>query len=143
MLNLLPQDQSVSRRGCLQIGGLVGLGVSLSDALRQRAVAAAEGTPSRDVNCILIWTRGGTSHHDTFDPKPSAPLSVRGEFQTIDAATPGCVSQKLCPVWRNISSDLLCCAVGIRKTEVTARLTSGSCPVAVSIRRSLTRATVR
>ena len=89
MLNLLPQDQSVSRRGCLQIGGLVGLGVYLSDALRQRAVAAAEGTPSRDVNCILIWTRGGTSHHDTFDPKPAAPLSVRGEFQTIDAATPG------------------------------------------------------
>ena len=89
MLNLLPQDQTFSRRGCLQIGGLVGLGVSLSDALKQRAVAAAEGTSTRDVNCILIWTRGGTSHHDTFDPKPAAPLSVRGEFQTIDAATPG------------------------------------------------------
>jgi hypothetical protein len=43
----------------------------------------------RDTNCILIWTQGGTSHHDTFDPKPDAPISVRGEFQTIATPTAG------------------------------------------------------
>src|SRR5205085_371486 len=39
--------------------------------------------------CILIWTNGGTSHHDTFDPKPDAPAVVRGEFNTIASAVPG------------------------------------------------------
>ncbi|WP_077027002.1 DUF1501 domain-containing protein [Fuerstiella marisgermanici] len=41
------------------------------------------------MNCILVWTRGGTSHHDTFDPKPNAPTSVKGEFGVIDTAVPG------------------------------------------------------
>jgi hypothetical protein len=40
-------------------------------------------------NCILVWTRGGTSHHDTFDPKPEASAEVRGEFNFIDTALPG------------------------------------------------------
>jgi len=44
---------------------------------------------SSGANCILIWTRGGTSHHDTFDPKPDAPVSVKGEFGFIDTAIPG------------------------------------------------------
>ena len=29
------------------------------------------------------------SHHDTWDPKPDAPPEVRGEFSTIQTATPG------------------------------------------------------
>jgi hypothetical protein len=41
------------------------------------------------VNCILIWTQGGTSHHDTFDPQPEAPVSVRGPYKVIDTAVPG------------------------------------------------------
>jgi hypothetical protein len=77
--------QSPSRRSFLQIGALAGLGVTLPLALRSRALAA----PAKATNCILIWTQGGTSHHDTFDPKPSAPVSVRGEFGVIDTAVPG------------------------------------------------------
>lgn len=93
MLNLLPRSirdcEGVSRRSFLQIGGLAGLGVSLPLVLQQKLHAKAQGHAMRDVNCILIWTRGGTSHHDTFDPKPNAPVSVRGEFGVIDTATPG------------------------------------------------------
>lgn len=77
--------QSPSRRSFLQVGALAGLGVSLPLALSQRATAA----PAKATNCILIWTQGGTSHHDTFDPKPNAPVSVRGEFGVIDTAVPG------------------------------------------------------
>jgi hypothetical protein len=47
------------------------------------------GSSAPDVSCILLWTRGGTSHHDTFDPKPDAPASVRGEFGVLDTAVPG------------------------------------------------------
>ncbi|MGN6136113.1 MAG: DUF1501 domain-containing protein, partial [Aureliella sp.] len=57
--------------------------------LRSRQLQAADGRTNQDVNCILIWTQGGTSHHDTFDPKPQAPISVRGEFRSIPTATAG------------------------------------------------------
>ncbi|RMG42098.1 MAG: DUF1501 domain-containing protein [Planctomycetota bacterium] len=77
----------VSRRNFLQVGGLAALGLSLPQVLAARA--AASPSPAADVNCILIWTRGGTSHHDTFDPKPDAPVSVRGEFEAISTSVPG------------------------------------------------------
>lgn len=81
--------QGFSRRHALQIGTLAGLGISLPNWIRSQQLNAAPGKSNKDVNCILIWTQGGTSHHDTFDPKPDAPVSVRGEFETIPTATPG------------------------------------------------------
>jgi hypothetical protein len=92
--NELRDCDGISRRGFLQIGALAGLGISLPFALARRARAAV---PAKDVNCILIWTRGGTSHHDTFDPKPDAPASVRGEFGVIDTAIPGVKFTEIVP----------------------------------------------
>jgi hypothetical protein len=77
----------VHRRDLLKVGLLGGLGLSLPDLFAGRA--AAKGKNAKDVNCIIIWTRGGTSHHDTFDPKPDAPQSVRGEYGVINTAVPG------------------------------------------------------
>jgi uncharacterized protein (DUF1501 family) len=92
MLNISPRltrtCEGISRRHMLQVGSLAGLGLSLPTLLRARQASAAANT-KKDVSCILIWTRGGTSHHDTFDPKPDAPVSVRGEFGVIPTATPG------------------------------------------------------
>jgi hypothetical protein len=92
MLNLLSgvtrDCEGSTRRHFLQVGALSGLGISLPTLLANRRAAAANLSPS-SVNCILIWTQGGTSHHDTFDPKPEAPVSVRGPFQVIDTAVPG------------------------------------------------------
>ena len=90
MLNLFPQRlndcQSTSRRNfMLQIGAIGGLGLSLDGLLR----AAERSTQQSDVSCILIWTRGGTSHHDTLDPKPKAKAEVRGDFGVIDTVLPG------------------------------------------------------
>lgn len=81
--------EGISRRHALQLGTLAGLGISLPMLLRSRQLQAADGRTHQDVNCILIWTQGGTSHHDTFDPKPQAPISVRGEFRSIPTATAG------------------------------------------------------
>lgn len=90
MLGFIPRTdrncEGTSRRSFLQIGALTGLGISLP---RLIAARAAQPEQAKDTNCILIWTRGGTSHHDTFDPKPNAPLSVRGEFKAIDTSVPG------------------------------------------------------
>jgi hypothetical protein len=88
--------QSVSRRNFLQIGALAGLGVTLPMALGAKRATAASG---KETNCILIWTQGGTSHHDTFDPKPNAPVSVRGEFGVIDTAIPGVQFTEIVPTF--------------------------------------------
>lgn len=102
MLNVIPQTlrhcQGVSRRSFLQVGALGGLGLSLPSFLA--AKAQASGTPSASsgaVNCIVIWTQGGTSHHDTLDPKPQAPISVKGEFGVIDTAVPGVQFTEIVP----------------------------------------------
>jgi uncharacterized protein (DUF1501 family) len=87
----------VTRRNFLQIGALAGLGVSLPMALARKYATAAEGVSAPETNCILIWTQGGTSHHDTFDPKPDAPVSVRGEFNVIDTAIPGVKFTQIVP----------------------------------------------
>ena len=100
MLSFLPGTmrncEGVSRRSFLQIGALGGLGLSLPTALAARQVSESSDS-ALDVSCILIWTRGGTSHHDTFDPKPAAPVSVRGEFGVIDTAVPGIQFTEIVP----------------------------------------------
>jgi len=87
----------VSRRSFLQVGALAGLGVSLPLALAAKKASAASG--GSGVNCILVWTRGGTSHHDTFDPKPDAPVTVKGEFGVIDTAIPGVKFTEILPTF--------------------------------------------
>jgi len=81
------------RRDFLQLGGLAGLGLALPTLLASRAKVFGNPTPAgsaaKGADCILIWTRGGTSHHDTFDPKPEAPASVRGEYGVVDTGLPG------------------------------------------------------
>ena len=94
MINLCLQRmgdcQSGSRRGFLvQVGSLAGLGLTLPELFRERAACAEGSTVQPDVNCILVWTRGGTSHHDTLDPKPDARAEIRGEFSAIDTSLPG------------------------------------------------------
>lgn len=77
----------MTRREVLQVGysGLLGLG--LTSVLGRNALAA--GTPKSAKSVILVFLTGAPSHHDTFDMKPEAPVEIRGEFQTIAAATPG------------------------------------------------------
>ena len=40
-------------------------------------------------SCIIIYTWGGMSHYESFDPKPDAPAEIRGEFKHIKTSTPG------------------------------------------------------
>jgi len=93
MLKLFPvQNSDCERSGRRQflvdVGSVSALGLTLGQALRAESSAAHD--PRRgEMNCILIWTRGGTSHHDTLDPKPEAGAEVRGDFGVIDTALPG------------------------------------------------------
>lgn len=79
----------VTRRGCLKLGlhGIMAGG--LVGALRMQAFAAAPTAAARAKACILIWMDGGPSHYETFDPKPEAPVEIRGDYHTIATKLPG------------------------------------------------------
>jgi hypothetical protein len=95
--SLVRTCDGVSRRSLLKIGSLGGL-MSLPLWFEGRRALARQGeAPPQDVNCIYIWTHGGTSHHDTLDPKPEAPLAVKGPFSAIDTAIPGVQFSEICP----------------------------------------------
>jgi hypothetical protein len=78
-------SNTLSRRSVLQVGGASLLGLGLPDMLRAESTSEA----GRRKSLILVYLSGGLSHHETFDPKPSAPAEVRGEFGTIPTALPG------------------------------------------------------
>ena len=55
-----------------------------------KITSAAEPAQSRRAkSIILIYLPGGLAQHDSFDLKPNAPDSIRGEFRPIATETPG------------------------------------------------------
>jgi hypothetical protein len=76
-----------SRRDCLQLGLGALLGGGFVPALRARSASTAKGRTAD--SCILIWLDGGPTHYETFDPKPTAPKEIRGEFGTIPTRVTG------------------------------------------------------
>jgi hypothetical protein len=58
-------------------------------ARHARAAAPRAASTSPPKSCILLWMDGGPSHLDTFDPKPDAAASVRGELSSIATSVPG------------------------------------------------------
>ena len=89
-LNRRP-EAGLSRRDLLRIGAMAPLGISFAkDAYAKPATDDSVGTGfGKAKRCILIYLWGSPSQLETFDPKPDAPLEVRGEFQSIDSAIPG------------------------------------------------------
>ncbi|MBM80736.1 MAG: hypothetical protein CMJ78_09100 [Planctomycetaceae bacterium] len=45
--------------------------------------------PPRIRSCVFLFYYGGPSHLDTYDMKPNASSSVRGEFNPISSSVPG------------------------------------------------------
>jgi hypothetical protein len=78
----------IQRRDFLKVGALAGLGMSLP---RYLALAEAGGVSPHGKAKAAIYIRlaGGPSHVDTFDLKPGAPDTHRGEFKEIKTNVPG------------------------------------------------------
>jgi len=83
----------LSRRTALSAGcvGLLGLGMNDLEALRaaERVGGAASLPKPRAKSVIYIFLSGGLAQHDSFDLKPAAPDSIRGEFKPIATRTSG------------------------------------------------------
>ena len=81
----------VTRREALVAGGLPLFGMMIPELLRAEESPFMEDFPAggKAKNVILLYLFGGPSQHDTFDPKPEAPDSIRGDFKSIPTSVPG------------------------------------------------------
>lgn len=131
---LAPRGDTIrvgSRRWFLQTG-LAGLaGVSLADTLRLSAQAAHDaGRERRSV--IVFWLSGGPSHIDMWDPKPHAPVEIRGPYQTIGTKVPSIEVCEHLPLQASIMDKLSV----IRSVDCTA---SNHTPITMQAGNALAR----
>jgi hypothetical protein len=91
----------LSRREWLRVGGLSAFGLSLPQLLCANEAPAPRPPTAPGLagelgsafgkakNVIVLWLQGGPPQHETFDPKPDAPVEIRGEFKPIATNVPG------------------------------------------------------
>lgn len=83
----------LTRREMLRIGGLGAFGVGMADVLRLQAQAAQPASLGAGFgqakSCILLFPYGSPPQHETFDPKPKAPVEIQGEMKSIPTSLPG------------------------------------------------------
>jgi hypothetical protein len=116
----------VSRREWLRMGGLGTLGLSLSGLLggRSRASVSAGSTSfGRAKSCILIFMSGGPPQHETFDPKPDAPLEIRGTFRSLPTSVPGIHFSETLPYTARMAHRMA--VIRSMTTEINSHSTSG------------------
>lgn len=97
----------LSRRDLLRVGGLGLAGASLPQLMQwqDQSAAASDGTPrprsfGKAKGIILIHLYGSPSQLETVDPKPDAPVEIRGEFGCIPSSLPGC---NVCELFPNMA----------------------------------------
>ena len=93
-------NHAVDRRRWLQTcggsalwGALVGrrLKASQADAWGELLPDSLGPGFGRAKSVLLVYTSGGQSQLEMWDPKPLAPLQIRGEFGTIATSVPGTI----------------------------------------------------
>jgi hypothetical protein len=89
-----PQCNGITRRHFIKVGALGLVGLSAPDLFRGRE---AHGADAAARSVILLWMDGGPPQHETFDPKPNAPLEIRGEFGAIPTNVDGLLVSELMP----------------------------------------------
>ena len=99
------RHQRISRRDAICIGGITSLGLGLTDLLDLRRLHGVSNN-ARAKSCILLWLEGGPSHLEMFDPKPDAPVEVRGPMDSIQTSLPGVRLNECFPLTANIMEDV-------------------------------------
>lgn len=112
----------LSRRELIRAGGLGALGLGLPDLSAGRAAPLA-GRP-RANSCLIIFLSGGPPQHETFDPKPAAPIEIRGPFLPIATSVPGLQFSELLPLSAARADRM--CVIRSMTTGIHSHSTSGA-----------------
>lgn len=82
-----------SRRDLLRVGALTiaaqAIPASWLAAAETTSPATAPAAKGKAKSVIVLWMAGGVTHLDSFDPKPQAPVEVRGTLGDIATSVPG------------------------------------------------------
>jgi len=89
---------TTDRRSFLKLGILGSAGLSLGQILRSEAQANQPAASTHRPSVIILWMRGGPSHHDMWDPKPEAPEEIRGEFGVLSSSVTGVKLSDMLPI---------------------------------------------
>ncbi len=81
-------DRLLSRRDWLRLGFPAVFGASVATAKEKHAASDSPGF-GKAKSVLVVFTSGGQSQLDTWDPKPNAPAEIRGAFRTIQTTLPG------------------------------------------------------
>ena len=119
----------LSRRGFLEVGGMSLLGLGLGGLVEAQAASALStsksgGTFGKAKSCVIIFLSGGPPQHETFDPKPDAPLEIRGTFKSIATKVPGIRICETLPHTARITDRLA--IIRSMTTDINAHSTSGA-----------------
>lgn len=93
----LSSDALLARRRFLQRSGALGLSAIAARFAGAQPKRSARLLEPRADAVIQIHLGGGLSHIDSFDPKPDAPVDVRGPFRSIATKVDGEQFSELCP----------------------------------------------
>jgi hypothetical protein len=86
---------------------------------------AAKGASfGRAKSCILLFLGGGPPQHETFDPKPEAPLEIRGNFRAIPTNVAGTHFSETLPHTARVADRLA--VVRSMTTDINSHSTSGA-----------------
>ena len=78
----------LDRRAWLRLGTFAGVGLALPTAARSGTSSNEPGF-GKAKSVLIVYTSGGMSQIDTWDPKPNAPAEIRGAFQSIPTRIQG------------------------------------------------------
>lgn len=93
----------ISRAVCGTMAGTVGSAVS---AFADSAATSLPASFGRAKSVIWLYLSGGPSQYETFDPKPEAPVEIRGSFSPIATRIPGVHFSELLPRTATIADRL-------------------------------------
>ena len=110
----------MNRRDWISLGGLGLLGMGLNSANGSNFHFSKERKAKA---CIFLYVTGGPPQHETWDPKPEAPLEIRGPFKPISTATPGLNVCELMPKIATQTEKI--CVLRSLRTNDNAHSSSG------------------
>jgi hypothetical protein len=100
----MPVNGLLDRRDLLRVGSLT-IAASALPAQLAKAGPSPIGT-GKATSVIYLWMAGGVTHIDSFDPKPQAPVEIRGTLTDIPTKLPGIHFCETIPHLANIADQL-------------------------------------
>ncbi len=96
----------LSRRTVLRAGAASAFAAGAGLVGSPASARAANGGVPKAKSCIVLFLLGGPPQHSMFDPKPLAPVEVRGEFAPISTVAPGMQLGELLPQTARLTNHI-------------------------------------